>query len=90
MLGRIIFFIIISIFIFWCNACDYLSFKHRIVWTESGFGLTVVALMTIPMLVFDLKGAAMWLVLIILEVVYITIYILVYLKLKKEKDRNSK
>lgn len=94
MLGRVIFFIIISIFIFWANAKDYVGWKQGsysfIQSPDSGFLSTIVLLMTIPMLVFDLTGVAMWLVLIILEVIYIAFYTWIYFKIKEERNNSKK
>lgn len=93
--GKIIYFIIVLIFILTTTAKDF-------VWSLQGVSgyiqrfpgvlYSCVALMTVPMLVFDLKGTAMLWCIIILEVNYITIYTLIYFKIKKikEEERNKR
>ena len=96
MLGRIIIFLIILIYIFVANAHDFDNLlnhgENDYIQRYPGVLATVVVLMTIPMLVFDLRGTEGIITLIILEVAYITIYTLVYFRIKKQKEeiRNDK
>ena len=51
---------------------------------------TIVILMTIPMLVFDLSVEEGLITLIILEAVYITIYTWAYFRIRKKKKEEEK
>ena len=42
--------------------------------------------MSIPGLVFDIRGKGMYIAIIILEVVYITIYTWAYFRIKKKRE----
>lgn len=90
MLGRIIFFLIILIWIFAANAYDFSNLvqgiEHRFIQRYPGVLYTSLALMSIPGLVFDIRGKGMYIAIIILEVVYITIYTWVYFRIKKKRE----
>ena len=94
MLGRIIFFFIVLIFIFAANAYDFDNLlNHGVndyIQRYSGLLATVVLLMTIPMLVFDLRAEEGLIILIILEAMYITIYTLAYFRIRKKKKEEDK
>lgn len=94
MLGRIIFFFIVLIFIFVANAYDFDNLlNHGVndyIQRYSGLLATVVLLMTIPMLVFDLRAEEGLIILIILEAMYITIYTLAYFRIRKKKKEEDK
>ena len=90
MSGRLIYFIIISIIIFTFNAKDFDNLNKGVssyIQAESGFLDTILILMTVPQLGFDLKlkdGGA-W-VILILEAIYISIYTFFYLKIRKKQE----
>ncbi|MDD6071392.1 MAG: hypothetical protein PUC12_11380 [Clostridiales bacterium] len=88
-------FIILLVFISTFTAMDINNLRNGIggyIQRPSGMLFTIVVLMVIPMVVFDLKGAVEVWVTIILEVVYITFYTWVYFKIKKirEERKNNK
>ena len=90
MLGRIIYFIIIMIYICWLNLKDFVNLQKGVqgyIQCQSGLLYTTLALMTIPMLVFDLKGTIMITVTIILEVIYVAFYTWIYFKIKEERKK---
>ena len=90
MAGRIIFFIIIIVFIFTANASDFDSLlnggEYRYFQRFPGVLYTIFALMMIP-LAFDLEfdEGGLW-VIIILEAIYITIYTWLYFRIRKRKE----
>lgn len=94
MTGRIIFLLIICIYIFAANAHDFDNLLNHgeddYIQRYPGVLATVVVLMTIPTLVFDLRGAEGIITLIILEAAYITIYTLAYFRIKKKKEKYGK
>lgn len=90
MLGRIIFFLIIFIWIFAANAHDFDNLLNHgeddFIQRYPGVLYTSLALMSIPGLVFDIRGKGMYIAIIILEVVYITIYTWAYFRIKKKRE----
>ena len=92
MSGRLVYLLII---IFWCvvvNAWDFVReyrgdsgfTKH-----QSGFLGTLVMLLSIPGVALGLEGTPAILTLIVLYIVYITFYILIYLKIKHKEERDK-
>ena len=94
MLGRIIYFAIVLVIIFTVNAYDFVNLKqgveHRFIQRYPGVLYTSVVLTTVPMLGFDLRVEEGLITLIILEVVYITIYTWVYFRIRKEKKEEKR
>lgn len=94
MTGRLIYFIIISIFIFAVNASDFDNLNKGVtdyIQVRSGLLNTIVALMTVPMLVFDMEfGAVGICFLIIIEAIYISIYTFFYFKIRKKQEEERK
>ena len=94
MLRRIIFFLIILVYIFVVNAHDFDNLlNHGVndyIQRYPGVLYTSCVLITVPMLVFDLRGSGMYIAIIILEAVYITIYTWAYFKIKKIKEEKRK
>ncbi len=94
MIGKIMYFLIVLIFIFVANAHDFDNLLNHgeddYIQRYPGVLYTSAILMTIPMLVFDLRVEEGLITLIILEVVYITIYTLAYFRIKKIKEEKRK
>ena len=94
MLGRIIYFLIILTFVFIVNAHDFDNLlNHGVndyIQRYPGVLYTGCALITVPMLVFDLRVEEGLITLIILEVVYITIYTWAYFRIRKKKKEEEK
>ena len=93
MLGRIIMFIILLVFITTFTAMDISNLRNGIggyIQRPSGMLFTIVVLMVIPMGVFDLKGTVEIWVTIILEVIYIAFYTWIYFKIKEERNNSKK
>ena len=94
MLGRIIYFLIILTFIFIVNAHDFDNLlNHGVndyIQRYPGVLYTGCALITVPMLVFDLRGEGMYIAIIVLEAVYITIYTWAYFRIRKKKRKKKK
>ena len=94
MLGRIIYFLIILTFIFIVNAHDFDNLlNHGVndyIQRYPGVLYTSVVLTTVPMLGFDLRVEEGLITLIILEVVYITIYTWAYIRIRKKKKEEEK
>lgn len=89
MSDKVISFIILVFLIIVCNVHDFANLyqgSNRYIQRPSGMLGTTLFLMAIPMVVFGLKGTVMLWVIIILEVIYITIYTLIYFKIKEERD----
>lgn len=90
MLGRIIMFIILLVFVTIFTAMDISNLHNGIggyIQRPSGMLFAIVVLMVIPMVVFDLKGGGEIGVTIILEVVYIAFYTWIYFKIKEEGEK---
>ncbi len=94
MLGRIIYFFIVLIFIFMANAHDFDNLvNHGVndyIQRYPGVLYTSVVLTTVPMLGFDLRVEEGLITLIILEVVYITIYTVAYFRIRKRKKEEER
>lgn len=93
MLGRIIMFIILLVFVTTFTAMDISNLRNGIggyIQRPSGMLFTIVALMVIPMVVFDLKGTVEIGVTIIFEVIYISFYTWIYFKIKEERNNSKK
>lgn len=94
MLRRIIFFLIILVYIFVVNAHDFDNLlNHGVndyIQRYPGVLYTSCVLIAVPMLVFDLRGSGMYIAIIILEAVYITIYTLAYFRIRKKKKEEDK
>ena len=94
MLGRIIYFLIILTFIFIVNAHDFDNLlNHGVndyIQRYPGVLYTGCALITVPMLVFDLRGEGMYIAIVILEAVYVTIYTVAYFRIQKKKKEEEK
>ena len=95
MTGRLILFIIILFFILVLNAKDFIELNKGVssyIQAHSGFLDTILILMIVPPLGFDLKlkDGGVW-VILILEAIYISIYTFFYFKIrkKKEEERNK-
>ena len=93
MLGRVIMFIINLVFITTFTAMDISKLRKGIggyIQRPSGMLFTIVGLMGIPMVVFDLKRTVGIWVTIILEVIYIAFYTWIYFKIKEERNNSKK
>ncbi|MBO5141819.1 MAG: hypothetical protein J6C46_02260 [Clostridia bacterium] len=91
MLGKVMMFIILLVFIITFTAMDIINLRKGIggyIQRPSGMLFTTLCLMVIPMGVFDLRGGAEVGVTIILEMAYMLFYTGMYFKIKEE--RNSK
>lgn len=93
MLGRLVIFLIILFLIIVFNLYDFDNLlnkgEDRYVQRYSGMLGSCFCVMTIPPLVFGLKGeVGIWLI-VILEVVYITIYTWIYFKIRKIKEEKE-
>ena len=86
MVGRMIFFIILLIFIFVFNVEDFKNLLNGYSeYIQKGFLNTCLFLLAIPLLVFDLEGDKGIIAIVILEVLYISAYTYFYLRIRKEK-----
>ena len=94
MLGRIIFLLIVLIIVFTVNAHDFDNLLNHgandYFQRFPGVLYTSVVLTTVPMLGFDLRVEEGLITLIILEVVYITIYTWAYFRIRKKKKEEEK
>ena len=94
MVGRIIIFIILLIFIFAFNAKDFdnlLKGHDAYIQNQSGLLSTCLFLLAIPSLFFDLEGDKYIITIVILEVLYVSVYTYFYLKIrKKQKEEQEK
>ena len=92
MTGRLIFFMIISIFIFAVNAKDFDNLNKGVtsyIQVHSGLLDTIIALWFIPVLLdsnLALDGWVWVILILILETVYISIYTFFYLKIRKKQE----
>lgn len=91
MLGRIIFFIIILFLIIVFSLYDFDNLlnkgEDRYIQRYSSMLSSCFCVMTIPPFVFDLMGEVGVYLIIILEMVYITIYTWIYFKIRKIKEK---
>lgn len=86
MLGRVIMFIILLVFMITFTAMDIINLRKGIggyIQHPSGMLFTTLFLMVIPMGVFDLREEVEVGVTIILEVVYVAFYTWMYFKIKE-------
>ena len=94
MTGRIIIFFVFLIFIFAYNAKDFdniLKGHDAYIQKQSGLLSTCVFLLAIPSLFFDLEGNKCIITIVILEVLYVSVYTYFYLKIrKKQREEEDK
>lgn len=94
MIGRIIIFIILIIFIFAFNAKDFdnlLKGHDAYIQNQSGLLSTCLFLLVIPSLFFDLDGVKYITTIVILEVIYVSVYTYFYYKIrKKQREEQEK
>ena len=93
MLGRIIMFIVLLVFVTIFTAMDISNLHNGIggyIQRYPGVLYTSVVLTTVPMLGFDLRVEEGLITLIILEAVYITIYTVAYFRIRKRKKEEER
>lgn len=90
MTGRLILFIITLIFILVMNAKDFNNLNKGVtsyIQAESGLLDTIIALGFTPVLLgLNLEDGWVWVIIFILETVYISIYTFFYLKIRKKQE----
>ena len=101
MRGRIIMFLIFLFFIFLFNAADFAELYEgvdtffpivrgsRTVRRISAVFPTSLTLWVMPLIVFDLQGIMQVTFIILLEAIYILIYISLYFFIKKKKEKDD-
>lgn len=90
MLGRVIMFSILFVFMFAFTGMAIIDMRRGGEYIQRGMLGTILVLLGIPMIVFDLKfPVGLW-VGILLGVVYITFYTRMYFKIKEERKDDKK
>ena len=93
MLGRIIMFIVLLVFVTIFTAMDISNLHNGIggyIQNPPGMLVSVTGLSAIPMLVFNLKAIGGLRLAMVLDVIYISFYTWIYFKIKEERNNSKK
>lgn len=93
MLGRIIMFIVLLVFVTIFTTMDISNLRNGIggyIQNPPGMLVSVTGLSAIPMLVFNLKAIDGLRLAMVLDVIYISFYTWIYFKIKEERNNSKK